>query len=134
MRVLAALKELGGCFMWTDTDGEEYIIISRREYEKRLTATDEEQLDLLSRTGRMESFDRPKTADDMLEKINQDLALYQLQQAEEEEEFDDTHMVIEEEQLTQFPLPAKSNLSFGRPGKRVRFEPLRGDLSPELQD
>lgn len=124
--ILAALKELGGYFVWADVDGEEYVIMSRRDFEQKLATTSEEQLDLLSRVSRMESFGRPTTANDMLEKINHDLALYQLQQAEEEEERE-PDVDVTEEATGQFPLPPKT-------GKTVRFEPLRGDLSPELQE
>lgn len=119
--VLAALKELGGYFVWADLDGEEYVIMSRRDFEARLTASREEQLELLGRADRSGSIGDHWTADDMLEKINRDLALYQLQREEEETKIDEAPAGGQEGQP-------------GTPGKKVRFEPLRGDLPPELQE
>ena len=84
--ILAALKEWGGYFVWPDSEGEEYVVIARRDFDVRLQVKGEEQLDLL-KGAREFSADRggPWTAGDMLEKINRDLALYQLQREEEKE-------------------------------------------------
>jgi len=123
--VLRALKELGGYFVWRADDGEEYVIISRRDFEARQIAAQEEQLELLGQAGRSEAFGGLKTADDVLDKINRDLALFQLQR-EEEGNPEDVEEVIDGNG-DPVPLPPIG-------GKRVRFEPLRGDLPPDLQD
>lgn len=119
--VLAALKELGGYFVWKDAAGEEYVIISRGDFERRLAVSAEEQLDLLNRTAYRETAAKSRTADDMLEKINRDLAQYQLQREE-----DGINLT--------YPLPPSTMAAASKQGKTVRFEPLRGDLSPELQE
>ena len=111
------LRELGGYFVWEAADGEEYVMLSRQDFDQRVSKAEDTQLGLLSRVPA--SNDAPRwTADDMLDKINRDVALYQLQRAEEEEEQGDD--AVE-------PLPPIQ-------GKRVTFEPLRGDLPPELQE
>ena len=121
--VLAALREVGGYFVWRAEDGQEYVIVSRREFESRSRSVRDTQLDLLDAP----TAAAPWTADDMLEKINHDLALYQLQRENEAEQSLDE-------------VPGKSlDGTQGKPfdvtqGKRVRFEPLRGDLPPSLQE
>ena len=109
--MVAALKEARGYFVWRDSDGEEYVIMSRREVDQRAGSEEETQLGLLN----------PVSADDMLNKINHDLALYQLQREEEENGEDE----IADDSLQ--PLPPLA-------GKKVKFEPLRGDLPPDLQE
>lgn len=100
--------------------------MSRRDFDARTTINREAQLDLLSASARSEGTADRWTADDMLEKINRDLALYQLQQEDQVmEEVEETD--VGEVARSQFPLPPKS-------GKSVRFEPLRGDLPPDLQE
>lgn len=111
--VLSALKTMSGYFVWKDADGEEYVIVARRDFEARMRGPREEQLDLLRGAG---------AAASPLDNINRDLALYQLQREEEEG--------VE----GSLPLPPKADLPAGSAGKKVRFEPLRGDLPPELQE
>lgn len=119
-QVVAVLRELGGYFVWRDASGEEFVILAKRDFEGRLQAQ-EEQLDLLKDARTASPTTQIRTADDMLEKINRDLALYQLQR--EDEEMED-----------EFPLPPKDKPFDTAQGKRVRFEPLRGDLPPDLQE
>lgn len=108
--VLSALKALSGYFVWKDADGEEYVIVARRDFEAIMRESREEQLYLLRGMGAGAS---PR------DNINRDLALYQLQREEEE----GAGMV--EEEGKSFDIAQ---------GKKVRFEPLRGDLPPELQE
>ena len=131
--VLTALRELGGYFVWRGSDGQEYIVTSRQEFDARTRLARDTQLGLLDRAraadapGALPAGRQGWTADDMLEKINRDLALYQLQQQEElEEEVEEVEDVLDEngDQLPLAPIA----------GKHVRFEPLRGDLPPSLQE
>jgi hypothetical protein len=127
--VVSALRELGGYFVWRSDDGQEYVILSRREFEARSRISRDTQLGLLDHAPATEPAAAPWTADDMLEKINRDLAIYQLQQEEIELEEG------AEEDTNQLPLAPRAGQPFDTaPGKRVRFEPLRGDLPPSLQD
>lgn len=120
-----ALKELGGYFVIRDEAGEEFIVMHRADMStagKSAEKENERQLSLAQApviTG----------ADEVLERINEELALYQLQQAEqrflediETAAEDSEEDNIEAEDTTQAP-PV-----------RIRFEPLRGDLPPDLQD
>ncbi len=140
--LVSALREVKGYFVWRDSTGEEYIIISRQEFEQRGARSEGTQLDLLSEpTLSLQQPTRNWSADDMLDKINHDLALYQLQR--EEEVIEEVGEVVEEDESEkQFPLPPKpsafapasADSSAETAGRKVRFEPLRGDLAPDLQD
>jgi hypothetical protein len=136
--VLAALKELGGYFVWADAVGDEYVVMSRRDFEARTKGSREAQLDLLGASAQTAGPADRWTADDMLEKINRDLALYQLQQEDQVvEEETDGEKALTEENGDQLPLPPKpstfAKALADKQGKRVRFEPLHGDLPPDLQ-
>lgn len=109
-QALAALKELGGYFVWRDEAGEAYVILSKQEFDRRQKAEDPEVQLSLPAVPQEENEIR---ADHVLERINREIALYQLRQQE------DQMIEPESEQLEK---PA-----------RVRFEPLRGDLPPGLQ-
>jgi len=120
--LLAALKTGRGYFVWQDGDGEEYVLISRREFDPAHHSSSAElQLDLLQEPTLASTPARGWSADDMLDKINHDLALYQLQRDEETDSIE----TIEDDSIQ--PLPPVG-------GKKVKFEPLRGDLPPDLQD
>jgi hypothetical protein len=128
--VVAVLRELGGYFVWRAEHGEEYIVMSRKDFDQRTTGVRDTQLGLLGR-GTAESGASKWTADDMLDKINRDLALYQLQR---EEELEEENGEVEED-VSIKPLPPIADKPFDvAQGKHVRFEPLRGDLPPDLQD
>jgi hypothetical protein len=103
-QVCAALAALGGYFVWRDRQGEEYVVLSRRDFEAKLAAAADAQLDLLN---------PPKGAGETLERVDRDLAVYQLEQEAEAEE---------------------QRLRLPKAPRVVRFEPLRGDLPPELQE
>src|SRR5688572_2464267 len=110
--VLAALRELGGYFVWRGEDGQEYVVTSRREFEARTIAARDTQLGLLDHTRATDASEPRWTADDMLEKINRDLALYQLQQEDVVEED------VVDENGDQLPLAPITGKTFD--GKRVR--------------
>lgn len=135
--VLAVLKRLGGYFVLAD-GGEEYVLVGKEYFDELQLAKKGRQLSLSAARGLMSSIKEEKevvgtdraelkkvvesgvskqleknkeSVDDVLERINRDIALYRLQQ-EEETELDDEL----------------------RSPQKVKFEPLKGDLPPELQE
>lgn len=97
-----------------DEAGEEFVIMKMSDIEELDEENEEMQLSLAQ---------APITsnADDVLERINEELALYQLQQVadDQEDHHESVYQAVEED-------PA--------PPMRIRFEPIGGDLSPDLQD
>ncbi len=114
--ILEVLRELDG-YVVIKHKGEEFIITRRQEEisEQQLALPEVPVMD-----------DQAMTADDILEKINRDIALFQLQQ-EEEEDSDEFALEPEIEEMVE------ESAETIRPPRRVRFEPLRGDLPPDLQ-
>lgn len=125
--IAAILHDTGGYFTFRGEDGEELMVIRKSDVPGLDAAQSSAQLQL--------SLPPPPpgaslpSADELLERINRDIALYHEAQAQSEE-FDDLAIPDEEEKMSPpyqpaAPLP---------PPRRVRFEPLRGDLPPELQE
>lgn len=118
--LLVALKELGGYFTFPGGDGEHFVVLRKADFDA-LTAPREVQLPLASASPTV-------TADEILEKINRDIALFQ-GQTEEVTNLNEAEVplppIAPETTADEFSLPAP---------RRVRFEPLRGDLPPELQE
>lgn len=126
--VLGALKGVGGYFVLRDETGEEFIIMRAADWQRR--AGSDMQLPLPPLGARREGgpiaspVSLPAAgATEVLARINREIALYQLQQEEQAAE-----VVAEDAD------PARRLGGTERPGTRVRFEPLRGDLPPELQE
>lgn len=131
--IVNILTEVRGHFILDGENGQEYVIIAKNKFDELTYAAAERQLDLLSA---VRSDERTSgSADEVLERINRDIALYELQRQEEELE----------ERVAQLSVEGRNNnleakdeagriddLALG--GKRVRFEPLRGDLPPDLQE
>jgi hypothetical protein len=124
--LLNILKRFGGYYLFRSHSGEQYVIMSRSEFDRREEAVSEHQLPLPA------ALSAASSAGDVLERINREIALYQLQQAEE----DVGEEPEAEEQASQ--LPAQATMTTieveQTPPRRIRFEPLRGDLPPELQE
>jgi hypothetical protein len=113
-KALEVMKELGGYFVIRDAGGEEFVVMRRADMEKnKESVAEEKQLSLPAAPA-------STTADDVLERINQELALYQMQQVEENLE-EAAEIAEKIEETVEAPM-------------RIRFEPLHGDLPPELQD
>lgn len=111
--VRAALKELGGYFVFSDME-DEYVVLLKKDFDALRSEVDAGvQLTLPTTAEKLAVDDN-----DVLDQINRDIALFQSQQVEREPQTLDS---IEEE-------------GSGQERTRVRFEPLRGDLPPELQD
>src|SRR3989344_3503891 len=124
--ILNTLRDLGGKFSFTDEDGNQFVLASKEVFEGEQEKPQEQQLTL----PQAETVSRAirkhidiALQDDVLDRINRDIALtYALkQELEEEEVLDD--------------LNASSDDDLAVPhDARIRFEPLRGDLPPELQE
>lgn len=130
------LKELGGYLVIRDETGEEFVI-SRRSDRAGLEESAQETDRQLS----LAQAPVNNSADEVLERINEELALYQLQQAEQRflvdeetaaESGEATYHAVEE---VQAPVHQEEDtFRIAAPPIRIRFEPLRGDLSPDLQE
>jgi hypothetical protein len=111
---LEALRQLGGYFVWSD-EGEDFVLIRKQDFDGITRGPTEVQLELDTIE---ETEPRSRNESAYIDKINQQLA----EQYETDEaallDFDD----IDEEAVDQGIR------------KKVRFEPIRGDLSPELQE
>lgn len=110
--ILKVLKEHGGYYVLSDSEGEEFAIMRMADLEDE----SEKQLELAPR----EVEEMEPTAEDLLERINRDIAMYQSQEQEQE------HASDTEADVPDIPRPPV-------PPRTVRFEPLRGDIDPDLQ-
>jgi len=117
--VATLLRELGGYFTFIAQDGEEYIVAAKKDV-SRIGRSDQVQPEL--QLPLPPAASNQFAANELLDRINRDIALYQAVQ----EQFDDVDIVVEDNAA---PNPAPTP-----PPRRVRFEPLRGDLPPELQE
>lgn len=126
--ILAALRSIGGYFTFRDSDGEEYVIVRSREFTAAHKPDQSEvQLTLESVEPRPNSI--PST-DELLERINRDIALFRSQLDEEANE-----LAIEiTDESNEIDDGQRSMGGSYPPPRRVRFEPIRGDLPPELQE
>jgi hypothetical protein len=147
--VLMVLKEMGGYFVFKDEMGEEFVVLGKEEFDGLHESSSKtgKQLSLASTLlnsaleqkaeEKMLDMDDEKedikeekvSADDILEKINRDIALYKLLQ-EEEIESGVLKEIEEDEAFERNKVLDKSTMT----NLKVRFEPLRGDLAPELQE
>lgn len=131
--IVNILREVNGYFTLDTGDGQGYVVIAKDRFDKLTQAAVERQLDLLSAVRADERTSG--SADEVLERINRDIALYEVQRQEEELEdrvaqlsAEETNVSLQDDEATK----RIDDLALG--GKRVRFEPLRGDLPPELQE
>lgn len=125
--VLRVISQLGGQFMFTDAQGEQFVIARKTDFEaakKQGPAVTEHQLPMSA--ARRESADE---LDGVLGRINREIALFlALQEEEVANTFDDEVDDVAADEMSnepEVPMP---------PPVRVRFEPIRGDLPPELQE
>ena len=133
-KVLEVLRETGGYFVFRDEGGEEYIVARRRDFDgKKQPEAAERQLPLPSASSlaaavRQTARRLDKTPEFILDSINREIA--NTYEEELERELDDLSV----EAAGQGGLTATSAGSRQARGKRVRFEPIHGDLPPELQE
>ena len=139
--VLAALGELGGYFVLRGEHGEEYVVIDRDEFEALRAQDAEVQMPLppLSQAvaeleERLDDDEEDAAADETLARINREIATYQLQQESGVEAQLASEVEKQASEETDDLGLARGGVSASVRGTRVRFEALRGDLPPELQE
>ncbi len=126
--VLRVLKQLGGHFTFTDEDGEQFVIARQQDFvgwRKRTEGTDKQlALPAADAVARAVRRNVPMDLDDeVLQRINRDIAISHW--ADDERSFDDLGLGEHRKLAPDRPTP---------PPVRVRFEPIKGDLPPELQE
>lgn len=123
MPIVRVLKGLGGHFTFTDTDGEQYVVVKKSEFEAQ-TQKRETQLRITSVSEEV-SFD---TDEEDLSRVNEDIAMSHVGQEEGPDDlsvsYQETEIEMSEDAYTP-PAP---------PPVRIRFEPIKGDLPPDLQE
>lgn len=112
--LIKALKQLGGYYVWM-AEGEEFVIMRKKDFDSKGEETKEVQLGLMVDR---EADDGRNDEEEYIDQVNEQLAA---RYGEEEPEI--TEFSTEEDGMDEMGLR-----------KKVRFEPLRGDLSPELQE
>jgi len=146
-QVMAALKQLGGYFVLRDDDGEQYVVMPKKEFDSMQHNSTEVQLSLPAAPVPSPIVNQDISARDVLEKMNRELAVYQA--GLEDEMVEDTAIEsglssenVGFEQPTSgvdstappFAKATEGESADKSEGLRVRFEPLHGDLPPELQE
>lgn len=136
-QALGVLREAGGYFVFRDETGREFVLTRKEDFGGvGTTARLERQLELAPiregfaglATAVRETAERMDTTPAfVLDSINREIARYT--EEEREREIDDLSVSFEAGHDRHGPpLPP------ARFGKKVRFEPITGDLPPELQE
>lgn len=136
-KVLEILRETEGYFCFKDEAGEEFVVARKRDFGGESSGKNsEKQLELgplpgnsagqattsLAEAVRQTAEQFDTTPAFVLDSINREIARYS--EEEREREIDDLSIEAGKDR----PRPPK------RFGKKIRFEPITGDLSPELQE
>lgn len=120
---MRVLKALGGTISFYDEDGEQFVITRSADIQQK-----SEELQLTLPTADVVSDAIRRNVEDIdeevLERINRDIAL-SVSDDEDQQDFDRAVMPEGDDDAFDGPTP---------PPIRVKFEPLKGDLSPDLQD
>lgn len=134
--ILQVLSDLGGKFTFMDDEGREFVLASRYalEMEHEAMHQEEQQLELLDMDKMADAIRKNidvEIGDDVIDRINRDIALTAAQeQFEQGDEMDDlAQSDAEDDDLTVYARPTPPP-----PVPRIRFESVRGDLNPYLQD
>jgi len=115
--ITLVLKDLKGFFTFSTVHGE-YVVVRKEDFAQLQTAASETQLSLV-----------PPAADLPTEEtktINKDIAL-----SRTAEDLFSSEADSEQSQVDDLAIDSEADVEEGR---RVRFEPLRGDLPPDLQE
>lgn len=141
--LLRVLRDLGGKFSFMDDDGNQFVLASKEAMEEDivLRQAQDKQLSLPQAQSVARAIRKhvdSSIEDDVLERINRDIALAASAEQEEEgiEELDDLAEVGDEEVSTDddlgdsYVFPPSPHVP--KP-PLIRFEPLKGDLHPDLQ-
>ncbi|OGY31268.1 MAG: hypothetical protein A3C02_01470 [Candidatus Andersenbacteria bacterium RIFCSPHIGHO2_02_FULL_45_11] len=134
--ILDVLQQLGGKFTFMDDEGRAFVLASKDalEDEQALRQAEGKQQQLVfpqadSIAKALRKHVDSSLGDDVIERINRDIALAasseQLESQDEIEELIEETEGIEVETTPSYPLPPKP--------PRIHFEPIKGDLAPDLQ-
>lgn len=123
MPIVRVLKGLGGHFTFTDTDGEQYVVVKKSEFEAH-THRKETQL-RISTVSEEVSFD---TDEEDLSRVNEDIAMNHRGESDGSDDLSVSYRETEIEMTEDAYSPPAP------PPVRIRFEPIKGDLPPELQE
>lgn len=132
-KVFEVLRETPGYFVFRGTRGEEYVLARKEDFVSgNGSPNSDRQLPLptassLAAAVRETAERLDRTPEFVLHSINREIADYH--EEEREREIDDLSLSFDK-------TPPSARASGGRQdkGKRIRFEPIHGDLPPELQD
>lgn len=118
-KVLDALREVPGYFVIRDTAGREFVVARKEDFISG--GNQEKQLPLpttssLAAAVRETAQRLDRTPEFILDSINREIADYH--EEEREKEIDDLSV----------------SFSGSKRGKHIHFEPITGDLPPELQE
>lgn len=124
-KVLEVLRLAPGYFVFRDEAGEDYVVARKADFIGEGKANPEKQLALpnassLAQAVRETAQRQDTTPGFVLDSINREIAKYTNEQ--QEQMVDDLSL-----EAAAGPKPKKS-------GKHIRFEPISGDLAPELQE
>ena len=129
--ILQVLSDLGGKFTFMDDEGRQFVLAPQETLEREKEDRASEQQLAFPQVDRVADAIRknidPEIGDDVIDRINRDIAMTTArEQFEQEDEIDDiAESVTEDDDLTMYAPP---------PVPRIRFESVRGDLNPHLQD
>ena len=132
--LLRVLRDLGGKFSFMDDEGNQFIIASKDALEDgaALRQDQDKQLSLPQAQSVARAIRKhvdSSIEDDVLERINRDIALAASAE-QEEEEIDELDNLGETDDGDAYVFVPSSNIP--KP-PHIRFEPLKGDLHPDLQ-
>lgn len=137
--VLRVLSQLGGYFVFTNPQGEQFVVSSKEEFEaRREKEKTERQLPLTAvHTTQRPRMDEEEIVDiiaSSVDMLNREIALSKEPQ-DEQIGMDDLGLEIgEEPQVVEDGSLQREYELPSIPPLRVKFEPIRGDLPPELQE
>ncbi len=135
---LRVLKDLGGSIVFSDESGQQFVIARKRDVEDT-THDSQMQFSLPSAKSVERAIRRNVPAEigeDVMERINRDIALAHMREQEANDDFEirNQKLEIRNQKLDNanqtLPPLERNNRPTPPP---IRFEPIRGDLPPELQ-
>ena len=123
-KILEVVRQTGGYFVFRDEMGGEYVVARKADFGGKAQETPERQLALpnassLAQAVRETAQRQDTTPEFVLNSINREIAKYT---AEEQEK------LVDDLSLEAAGTPKPKS------GKKIRFEPISGDLAPELQE
>ena len=134
--VLRVVKELNGHFVFSDGDGGQFVIVSKEEFDS--VSKEERQLTLPAPDTVAEAIRKnfdDSVDDEIIDKVNQDISLAYMREMEEKGD-DQVDIVGDEleEDLEAEGVHIERGERPSPPPVRVQFEPIKGDISPDLQE